>query len=102
MTWEMSMLFNKWEATITWPASMLSGGKEHKQTCPLPVRAPQRACSYKLTTITSVNFGKWSDFGIMFQEIAICRYTANNFSPLNRSCTSHSNVAPASFSCVWT
>ena len=38
MTREMT-LFNKWEATITWPASMLSGGKEHKQTCPLPTRA---------------------------------------------------------------
>ena len=75
MTWEMT-LFNKWEATITWPLSVLSGGEQHKQTRPLPDRAPQRACSRKLTTITGVNFGKWSDFGIMFQEIAICRYTA--------------------------
>ena len=82
MTWEMT-LFDKREATITWPLSVLSGGDEHKQTCPLPDRAPQcpqRACSPKLTTITGVNFGKWSDFDIMFQEIAICRYTANNFS----------------------
>ena len=96
MIWEMT-LFNKWEATITWPTSKLSGGEEHEQTCPLPDRAPQRACSRNLTT-TGVNFGKWSDFGIMFQEIATCRYTANNFSPLNRSCTSHANVAPAFFS----
>ena len=99
MTWEMTV-FNKREATITWPLSVLSGGDEHKQTCPLPDRARQRAWSRKLTTITGVNFGKWSDFGIVFQETAICRYTANDFSPLNRSCTPHANVAPASFSCV--